>query len=76
MPIYGMEKTEQNFNDYVHRACSYAMMEYELGIKSGMALFFLDETMVDLLGTCWISSVSVPDAANLIATTIQLDSNR
>ncbi len=69
-----MEKTENQFNEYVQRACQYAMWEYDLGIKSSVALFYLDPTIVDMLGACWISDVSVPDAANLIATTIQLDS--
>jgi hypothetical protein len=69
-----METTGREFNEYVQRACQYAMMEYDLGIKTPVALFYLDSTMVDMLGSCWMSEVSVPDAANLIATTIQLDS--
>lgn len=74
--IYGMEKTGREFNEYVQRACQYAMWEYDLGIKTSIALFYLDSTMVDMLGACWISEVTIPDAANLIATTIQLDSEK
>lgn len=69
-----METTEKEFNHYVQMACQYAMWEYDLGVKTSLALFYLDPTMVDMLGACWISDVSVPDAGNLIATTIQLDS--
>lgn len=70
-----MEKTGWEFNDYVQAACQYAMLEYDLGIKTNLAVFYLDASMVDMLGSCWMNSVSIPDAANLIATTIQLDSN-
>jgi hypothetical protein len=70
-----METTESGFNEYIQKACQYAFMEYELGIKTSSGLVYLDQTMVDMLGACWISCVSVPDAANLIATVIQMDSN-
>jgi hypothetical protein len=70
-----METTESGFNKYIQKACQYAFMEYELGIKTSSGLVYLDQTMVDMLGACWISCVSVPDAANLIATVIQMDSN-
>jgi len=69
-----MEKIGEEFNQYVQIACQYAMLEYDLGIKSKLVIFHLDHTMVDMLGSCWMSSVSIPDAANLIATTIQMDS--
>lgn len=69
-----MEKIGKEFNEYVELACRYAMLEYDLGLNTPVALFFLDQNMVDMLGACWISCVSIPDAANMIATTIQFDS--
>lgn len=72
--LYYMEKTGKEFNEYVQLACKYAMLEYDLGLKTDVALFFLNQNMIDMLGACWISCVSVPDAANMIATTIQFDS--
>ena len=62
------------FSKYVQNACQYALLEYELGIDANFTIFYLDPTMVDVLGSCWMNNVSVPDAGNLIATTIQMDS--
>ena len=56
------------FAEYVNRACQYAYMEYDFGVQTESALFQLDEYMIEMLGLCWVSWVSVPDAANLIAS--------
>lgn len=61
-------KTRLEFADYVFFACQYAFMEYDLGIQTEFALFQLDEYTLEMLGLCWVSWVSVPDAANLIAS--------
>lgn len=61
-------KTRLEFAEYVNRACQYAYMEYDFGIQTESALFQLDEYMIEMLGLCWVSWVSVPDAANLIAS--------
>lgn len=62
-----MRDTKLDFEKYVHSACQYAYIEYDLGVKSAYALISLDEHTVEMLGLCWVSRVSVPDAANLIA---------
>ena len=61
-------KTRLEFAEYVNRACQYAYMEYDFGVQTESALFQLDEYMIEMLGLCWVSWVSVPDAANLIAS--------
>lgn len=61
-------KTRLDFAEYLNRACQYAYMEYDFGIQTESALFQLDEYMIEMLGLCWVSWVSVPDAANLIAS--------
>jgi hypothetical protein len=71
-----MEKVGKEFNEYVQLACQYAFMEYDLGIQTPVALFYLNETMIETLGACWMSCVSIPDAANMIATQIQFDSRK
>jgi hypothetical protein len=63
-----MRETKLNFANYVSNACQYAYMEYEFGLDTEYAVFQLDEYTVEMLGLCWVSGVSVPDAANLIAT--------
>jgi hypothetical protein len=62
-----MGETKLDFADYVHLACQYAYMEYDFGIDTEFAVFQLDEYTVEMLGLCWVSRVSVPDAAHLIA---------
>lgn len=61
-------KITLDFASYVHRACQYAFLEYDLGVEGDYALFQLDEFTVEMLGLCWVSKVSVPDAANLVAS--------
>jgi hypothetical protein len=60
-------KTTLDFASYVQLACQYAYMEYDFGVDAEYALFQLDEWTVEMLGLCWVSKVSVPDAANLVA---------
>lgn len=62
-----MGETKLDFADYVQLACQYAYMEYDFGIDSEYAVFKLDEYTVEMLGLCWVSRISVPDAANLVA---------
>lgn len=62
-----MRDTKLDFEKYVHAACQYAYMEYDFGIESDYALISLDEYTVEMLGLCWVSRVSIPDAANLVA---------
>lgn len=61
-------KTTLDFASYVHLACQYAFLEYDFGVEGEYALFQLDEFTVEMLGLCWVSGVSVPDAANLVAS--------
>lgn len=56
-----------DFATYIRLACQYAYMEYDFGVETEYALFELDEFTVEMLGLCWVSRVSVPDAANLVA---------
>lgn len=63
-----MGETKLDFADYVHLACQYAYMEYDFGFQSEFAVFKLDEYTVEMLGLCWVSNITVPDAANLIAS--------
>jgi len=63
-----MGETKLHFANYVSNACQYAYMEYEFGVDTEYAVFQLDEFTLEMLGLCWVSGVSVPDAANLIAT--------
>jgi hypothetical protein len=60
-------KTTLDFASYIQLACQYAYMEYDFGVDSEYALFQLDEWTLEMLGLCWVSRVSVPDAANLVA---------
>ena len=62
-----MKKTGLDFNSYIMFACKYAFLEYEFGLDSKAALFQIDESMLEKLGSCWVSFVSVPDAARMIA---------
>lgn len=62
-----MGETKLDFEQYVHMACQYAFLEYDFGVQSEMAIFKLDEYTVEMLGLCWVSGVSVPDAAHLIS---------
>jgi hypothetical protein len=62
-----MGETKLDFAEYVQRACQYAYMEYDFGVDSQYAIMQLDEYTVEMLGLCWVSRVSVPDAAHLIA---------
>jgi len=63
-----MKETKGSFEKYVQFACYYAFLEYDLGIEGkGAVVFYLDEYILEMLGFCWVSSVSIPDAANLIA---------
>jgi len=62
-----MGETKLEFADYVQLACQYAYMEYDFGIDSQYAIMQLDEYTVEMLGLCWVSRVSVPDAAHLIS---------
>lgn len=64
-------KTRLEFADYVFFACQYAYMEYDFGVQTEFALFQLDEYMIEMLGLCWVSFVSVPDAGNLIASRVR-----
>jgi hypothetical protein len=67
-PTIGYMKTTLDFASYIQLACQYAYMEYDFGIETEYAVFQLDEYTLEMLGLCWVSSVSVPDAANLIAS--------
>jgi hypothetical protein len=62
-----MGETKLDFAEYVQRACQYSYMEYDFGVESQYAIMQLDEYTVEMLGLCWVSNVSVPDAAHLIA---------
>ena len=62
-----MGETKLDFERYVGLACQYAYMEYDLGVDTEYAIIQLDEYTVEMLGLCWVSRVSVPDAANLVA---------
>ena len=62
-----MGETKLDFEKYVGFACQYAYMEYDFGIESQYAIIQLDEYTVEMLGLCWVSNVSVPDAAHLVA---------
>lgn len=62
-----MGETKLDFAEYVQQACQYAYMEYDFGVDSQYAIMQLDEYTVEMLGLCWVSRVSVPDAAHLIA---------
>lgn len=62
-----MGETKLDFERYVNLACQYSYMEYDFGIDSEYAIFQLDEFTVEMLGLCWVSKVSVPDAAHLVA---------
>jgi len=64
-------KTTLDFASYIQLACQYAYMEYDFGVESEYALFQLDEWTIEMLGLCWVSRVSVPDAANLVAYRIK-----
>lgn len=62
-----MGETKLDFANYVQRACQYAYMEYDFGVYSQYAIIQLDEYTLEMLGLCWVSRVSVPDAAHLVA---------
>lgn len=62
-----MGEIKLDFEGYVNLACQYAYMEYDFGIESEYAIFQLDEFTIEMLGLCWVSKVSVPDAAHLVA---------
>jgi hypothetical protein len=62
-----MGEIKLDFETYVGLACQYAYMEYDFGVDSQYAIMQLDEYTVEMLGLCWVSRVSVPDAAHLIA---------
>lgn len=64
-------KTTLDFASYVHLSCQYAFLEYDFGIDGDYALFQLDDYTVEMLGLCWVSGVSVPDAANLVASRVR-----
>lgn len=64
-------KTTLDFASYVQMACQYAYMEYDFGVDSEYAVFQLDEWTVEMLGLCWVSRVSVPDAGNLVAMRVK-----
>lgn len=66
-----MKETRVSFNKYLILACHYAFMEYDLGIDTERPFFQMDEWMVEMLGSCWVSCISVPDAARMIARKIQ-----
>ena len=68
-----MEGTGLDFNRYVMMACRYAYLEYDFGISSPAALFYLDKNAIDHLNACWLSCVSIPDAANFIARMTKKD---
>jgi hypothetical protein len=70
-PTIRYMKTRLDFADYIQLSCQYAYMEYDFGIQTEFALFQLDEYTVEMLGLCWVSWVSVPDAANLIASRVR-----
>lgn len=66
-----MGETKLIFADYVRNACQYAYMEYDFGVETEYALFQIDEYTLEMLGLCWVSNVSVPDAGHLIATRVK-----
>jgi hypothetical protein len=66
-----MKQTRLDFNAYVILACKYAYLEYEFGINSPAALFYLNQKTVDYLKECWISCVPIPNAANFVAQMIK-----
>jgi hypothetical protein len=61
-------KATLNFTSYIQLACQYAYMEYDFGVNTERAVFQLDEYTLEMLGLCWATSTSVPDAAHLIAS--------
>jgi hypothetical protein len=66
-----MKETGLDFNKYVLLTCKYAYLEYEFGIDSPAALFYLNQNAIDHLNACWLSCVPIPDAANSIAKMVQ-----
>ena len=66
-------KTTLDFASYVQLACQYAYMEYEFGVSTEFAVFQIDEYTIEMLGLCWASGVSVPDAAHLVASRVRQD---
>lgn len=66
-----MENTHLDFQMYVNAVCQYAFMEYDLGVKTEFAIIQVDMDTLEWLGLCWVSNVSYPDAARIIARKIQ-----
>jgi len=66
-----MKETSLDFKKYLMMACKYAYLEYEFGIDSPAALFYLNQEAIDHLNACWLSCVSIPDAANFIAKMVK-----
>jgi len=66
-----MKETGLSFNKYVMLACKYAYLEYEFGIDSNAALFYLNQEAIDHLEACWLSCVPIPDAAHSIAKMVK-----
>lgn len=62
-----MKKAGLDFKKYVMLTCQYAYLEYDFGIDSPAALFYLNQDAIDHLNTCWISCVPIPNAANYIS---------
>jgi len=68
-----MKETSLDFKNYLMVACKYAYLEYEFGIDSPAALFYLNQEAINHLSECWLSYVSIPDAANFIAQMVKKD---
>lgn len=66
-----MKETGLDFNEYVLLACKYAYLEYEFGLDSNAALFYLGKEAIEHLNACWMSCVPIPNAANSIAKMIK-----
>jgi len=62
-----------DFQDYVQLVCQYAYLEYDFGINSNFAIFQLNQEIIEYLGSCWISCVSIPNASNYLAKKIKQD---
>ncbi len=69
--VHKTMKTGIEFNEYVQRACQYAYLEYDLGVESEFALFYLSAEAVEGLESCWKNLVSIPDAGHFVAKMVK-----
>lgn len=63
-----MKDTGLTFGDYLIRAFEYAFMEYDFG---NGGFFQMTPAMMEHVGTCWMTCVSIPDTAHYIAKNLK-----